>query len=114
MSRRDEEIEMCRGFSKSLVDSAVAIRENKENIRSMLQIIKAELKARYDCNYIDLYSKSFDYKKYDNLLKIGTLKPLSLKQLAEIEELFDIEYVYTHENWFYFFQFKKCGDYSMV
>ena len=113
MSRRDEEIEMCRGISKSLTNSAIAIQENKKNIKSMLNLIKIELKARYDCFYIDLYGESFDYKKYGNLMKIGTMKPLSLKQLAEIEELFDIEYVRTNNDGYYYFQFKVRGDYSM-
>lgn len=108
-----EEIAMCRKISKSLTDSAVAIAENKRNIKQMLNIIRAEVNARYDLMYIDLYGRSFDFKKYGNLLKLGFYTAKSLKELMEIEELFDIEFVECRDN-YYFFQFKVLGDYSTV
>lgn len=111
--RRKEEIEMCRDISKSLTRSAVAIMNNKKNIKSMLHLIEAELKARYDLSYIDLYGRSFDHKKYGNIMKLGFMTPKSLQDLMDIEELFDIEYVENRDT-YYFFQFKVNGDYSTV
>lgn len=111
--RKQEEIQMCRDIAKSLTNSAVAIRDNKKNIRSMLNLMKIELKSRYDLFDIDVYGRSFDFKKYGNKLKLGFLTPKSLQDLMDIEELFDIEYLENRDT-YYFFQFKVDGDYSMV
>ena len=97
--RKQEEIQMCRDIAKSLTNSAVAIRDNKKNIRSMLNLMKIELKSRYDLMDIDVYGRSFDFKKYGNTLKLGFITPKSLQDLMDIEELFDIEYLENRDTY---------------